>query len=843
MQTITSDYLHAFDQIPIQMLAHVGTKAANLVTLSRAGLPVPYGYCIADSVHQEFQRTGVVPASLIDDIRTVRHCLGGSIAIRSSANCEDGHALSMAGVFETKYVLEQDDIEEAIKYIYEQSTSESVEQFMGLHGRSLLDMKMGLIVQKLVIADASGVVYTRINGDLRLIQYVDGFGNTLADGESAGNELLADRNGRVMQARGMVLSVDVVRQLMDAVAQVEQLFPGLALDIEFACRGGDIFILQARPLTTDLGTIHLQETAEECLAATKKQLKALVEQEKCDMGTATAIFSDANYSELLPRPTEMDIGLYTKIFTGSQGQAGATQNARTEMGYLNGPESIGIISYIGGRTYFSIARNAALYYVGFPATQQEYFSSLVTEYLDVIRRDPDRGSYPQMGLYLQVPSLDDLERRFGAPAKEYYRTYLEFASQMTALADRFIDVFEHEQRPAIEAYIAATAATAIDDLSSGELVERALSIMAHLRDVTCVSFVKAARLGFYYSQRLSTILEHYCDMPKERAIEVFSRLTQGLDGSAITQANIEIACAADADAACRIARGLIGHYSTGEMLEIRHPRLSDDASALRSYVDGIREGGGYIGAFEAQRAERQRLQAAMSGALPDRQGIEFEHVANAAQTYMALRETVKYLLTKEYSLIKDCLELLGERIGLSAGDIYFFYPHELAELARDPQALRFLIGMRRQSFSNYAQLDMPSVIREEDIDALGFKGAANEDLIEVVGKFLADGPACEGYVVNVNTCDSLEQARRELMAHREHQRPAILVATQLNLSHDPLIALASGLIIENAGIVSHGAQRARELGKGAIGGIRTRLLTSGTKVFFDPGARLVRKVD
>ncbi|MBA9088678.1 hypothetical protein FHR92_005196 [Fontibacillus solani] len=94
---------------------------------------------------------------------------------------------------------------------------------------------------------------------------------------------------------------------------------------------------------------------------TKQKLLDLAQKEKDELGTRTTIFSDANYSELLPNPTEMDIGTYMYIFTGIDGVPGATQKARNEMGYLNGHESIDIINYIGGKAYFSIARNAALY--------------------------------------------------------------------------------------------------------------------------------------------------------------------------------------------------------------------------------------------------------------------------------------------------------------------------------------------------------------------------------------------------------------------------------------------------------------------------------------------------
>ena len=65
----------------------------------------------------------------------------------------------------------------------------------------------------------------------------------------------------------------------------------------------------------------------------------------------------------------------------------------------------------------------------------------------------------------------------------------------------------------------------------------------------------------------------------------------------------------------------------------------------------------------------------------------------------------------------------------------------------------------------------------------------------------------------------------------------------MNLSHDPLIVQADGLVIENAGLVSHGAQRARELGRGAIGGIKVKHLKTGEYVSFDPSSKKVTRMN
>ncbi len=79
--------------------------------------------------------------------------------------------------------------------------------------------------------------------------------------------------------------------------------------------------------------------------------------------------------------------------------------------------------------------------------------------------------------------------------------------------------------------------------------------------------------------------------------------------------------------------------------------------------------------------------------------------------------------------------------------------------------------------------------------------------------------------------------------YREQKIPIILAAKQLTLIHDPLIAAAAGLSIENCGIVAHGAQRARELGIGAIGGIRSKKLKTGMRVSYDPKEKLIRNLN
>jgi phosphohistidine swiveling domain-containing protein len=835
--------LVAFENITANGIESIGGKAKNLVTMYQAGLPVPAGYCVTYESYIDYSKSGEINTHLIDEIVDAKAKLGGKVAIRSSGNCEDGSELSMAGVFETFYVEDDASIVDAVKAIYEQASSETVKEFMQLHDKTTDNLQMGLVVQELIDPEISGVVYTDVNDAELLVQYVDGFGSKLVDGEAQGSTILIDKHGVITSSSGyqrLRPADELPEKILELSTTIKDLF-GDNQDIEFAYDDSDVFILQARPLTAKLDKIELRDTPEETLDLTKRHLHDLVEQEKREFGIDSSVFSDANYSELLPRPTEMDIGIHMYVWGGSDKVPGAKQIGHKEMGYLVPPEATGVIQYIGGRTYFSIARNAALYHTGFPETKAEYFSSLVAEYLETAQADPERAAYPQMGLFLQDPTMEDLQQRFGDKAEEYLQVYKDFSDTLRGFADSFVDEFYEEINPETEAFIAEVSAVNIDTLSDSELVSYTTDILEHVRTKSYIGFVKGARLGFYYSQRLQSLLKDLLET--DDVNNVFSMLSQGLNGSAITDSNLAIAEAPSFDEAYKLAESTVGHYSAGEMLEIRHERLIDNQKKLAAYVSGIRSSGTYAINFEQQKAARMKAQADLLDRFEGPKRDELERAISYSQTYMSLRETAKYQFTREYGPLKKGLEAIGDRIGLEQGDIYFVYPRELGELVNDPSAMRHVIKSRKQAFENYAALEMPSVIFGDDIDNLKLSDNNNENFVRAIGKFLAAGKAHEGTVVNVDEFEDTTEILEAITKYKQLGHEVILAAQQMNLSHDPLIAQSSGLIIENAGIVAHGAQRARELGKGAIGGIHVKSLSTGMKILFDPSDKLVEKIE
>lgn len=831
----------------------IGGKAKNLARLTQAGFPVPIAVTVSTESFAHYQTTGHIDSSLVRELERIRETMGGKVAVRSSATCEDGQDLSMAGVFETHYLQSSgQSVEQAIKSIYEQALSQEVREYLDLHPNAQSGVEMAVVIQKLIEPDTSGVIYTDVDENGILIQFTNGFGDQIVDGLTEGSTLIySPQEGRVLRSKNtdlVRLSDDVISSLVDLSTRIKESFGDSPQDIEFAIEGDKVYILQARTLTTEITGVNLEMSREDIVQHVQERVRQIVAQEKIALGSETVILSDSNFSELLPRPKEMDFGVFAYIFTGSNGTPGAIQLGRQQMGYPLGDESVGFMHYVGGKPYFSIAKDAHTFYAGFPETKEEYHHSLVSEYLSQIQEDPEKGEYPEMGLYLQDPTLEDLTRRYGQEkGSEYLRTYQEFKARMAGHADTFMAEYLQEGKPGTDEFIHSMKEVVLQELSIDQLVSQAQTILEHMRTVSCVHFVKSARLGFYYSQRLQGMLKDNFGMNQDEVTATFAGLNQGLEGSEITQANLRIARADDFHAALAIGQQVVGHYSTGEMLEIRHPRLKDDQNALHSYVEGIYSARDqYTSEFERQQSDRERSETGLLSILdsqPDLQE-EFQRVMRASQTYMALRETVKYQFVREYSLLRDVLVEVADRCTINEEDVFSLYPREIEEFVLNPGTFEAQVAERQERFAKYNLVDLPPIIRESDIDQLGEESEELTDHFELFGKLLAQGQAlAEAIIVNIEDFETVKAAREVLLFYRSQALPIVLVASQMNLSHDPLIVHADGLVIENAGLVSHGAQRARELGRGAIGGIRVKHLKTGEHVSFDPSSKKVIRMN
>ncbi|CAM1343523.1 PEP/pyruvate-binding domain-containing protein [Tenacibaculum amylolyticum] len=842
---ITEPYassIKSLDEISNFDVNLIGGKAANLAKLKQAGIRVPPGYVFDTTIFNTYTSNKQLPITIQKIITSIREILGRAVALRSSANGEDGEQISMAGVFETFYVPITDNTQQVIEKtekLYQQSISKEVKEYTQLHNIQPNQMKMALIVQKLVQSEYSGVIYTNPKKNEILIGYCKGFGDQLVDQKTSGSSLLINSSTRkILQSRGFdqaPLDQKIIQQLINVSLKISQLYNHTPQDIEFAIEKGELYILQSRPLTKELGAIKLEETPNDTLNKAREDFKAFSAKEKELFNTSSAIFSSSNFSELLPHPASMDYTIFATILTGRKGSPGAFQLARQDIGYIISDKTIGFMQRIGGHTYYSLTKDALTFYGAFPETEQEYIENTVAYYLKKVNENPDLGFYPEMILYEQFPTLAWFEKHYG---KKRAPNLLNSAKKFNDRMDREAISFSlklDEKIVAFKNYIKKMKSLDTAQMTAKEKIGYINEIVQFMRTSTCVDFIKSARFGFYYTRKLQVLFKEAGLDDVDSAV---AKLGQGLDNSAVTEANLAIEQANDIEQAMIIAREKVGFYSEGEALEIRHPRLIDTPEALRAYVEGIRDSG--IGKnWREQREKRLKFELELEKILGKEKMTTIMPAIRGCQKNMAMRETLKCLFTEKYSLVRKSLVNLAHEVEIPEEDIFHLEIEELNLLIKDPDNMKHIITSRKQHFKNEPLLELPKVIREEDIEKLHLKTAFMGSFTSQKGHFLADGPTLnKAIIVNVDeigigkTLDKIKEFK---------DTPLVLVAKQMNLTHDPLISKVSGLILGNASIVSHGAQRARELGKGALGGFIVEQLTTGMQIYFSPKDRLVKK--
>jgi pyruvate,water dikinase len=251
-----------------------GGKGASLATMAAAGLNVPPGFVIRADVMascveaaslrscatqldwegaQRLVRAAEPPRA---EIAAAYERLGGTVAVRSSACAEDSQEASFAGQQET--FLEVVGAREVCRSVVECWASFFSERALFYRSQkgSLEDLGMAVVVQTMIDAEKSGVLFTvdpvARRRDRVLVEAVYGLGEQVVSGEVTPDHYIADRQGEVKTERlvhGGVLTREELRLLVEAGTSLEGRF-GSPQDIEWAIAGGTLYLLQSRPVTT-----------------------------------------------------------------------------------------------------------------------------------------------------------------------------------------------------------------------------------------------------------------------------------------------------------------------------------------------------------------------------------------------------------------------------------------------------------------------------------------------------------------------------------------------------------------------------------------------------------------
>jgi len=280
-------------------VARAGGKGASLARMSALGLPVPPGFvvpaeCLAAALpdggealraalpdHDRAQEivAGVeVPAAVAEAYAA----LGADppVAVRSSACAEDSDTASYAGQQETYlHVRGGPAVVDRVRDCWASFFSERAIFYRQRKG-SLDDLGMAVVVQRMVRADVAGVLFTcdpvQRRRDRMVVEAVIGLGEAAVSGQVTPDHYVLKRDGTVKKSRvaqqpfavvpleaggteeralsedeggTQKLDEDQLRALARIGDDLEQRLGG-PQDIEWAVEGGEIFVLQARPVTS-----------------------------------------------------------------------------------------------------------------------------------------------------------------------------------------------------------------------------------------------------------------------------------------------------------------------------------------------------------------------------------------------------------------------------------------------------------------------------------------------------------------------------------------------------------------------------------------------------------------
>jgi phosphoenolpyruvate synthase/pyruvate phosphate dikinase len=287
----------------------VGAKAANLSRLAASQHPVPPGFCIpAEAYSQWVELTSSGPSTtstrffptpiyyeelVLAYNRLAAYCstLNPRVAVRSSAVDEDGAAASFAGQYETYLnIVGADTVAEAIASCWASARTDRALEYYQRHKISPDGIRLSVLVQQLVPADTSAVVFSAnpLTGshDEVMINASWGLGESLVGGMvtpdtyvvrksdlAVVSRNIADKQRMTVLAHQGTQEAPVPRQQRNIPAiddgQATEMarlsitlesVMGWPVDIECAYQEGKLYLLQCRPITT-LGLFEVAKSS------------------------------------------------------------------------------------------------------------------------------------------------------------------------------------------------------------------------------------------------------------------------------------------------------------------------------------------------------------------------------------------------------------------------------------------------------------------------------------------------------------------------------------------------------------------------------------------------------
>lgn len=294
-----------FDNIGSDQADQVGGKGANLGECSQAGLPVPPGFVVLTDAYR--QATQAITGELADAIERgdaaaarqqildlpvppdLHKCIADAygqlgeppVAVRSSATAEDLADASFAGQQDTYLGIRgRDALIDAVRRCWASLWTDRAVEYRRQQRVIDDDLALAVVVQQMVAPEVAGVLFTRNpmgDSGAMLVSSAYGLGESVVAALVTPDSFTLGRNPVTVLARDIgsketridavegggtrttnvaasdrerpSLSDDDLTALVELGQKVEDHY-GTGQDLEWAIADGELYLLQARPITT-----------------------------------------------------------------------------------------------------------------------------------------------------------------------------------------------------------------------------------------------------------------------------------------------------------------------------------------------------------------------------------------------------------------------------------------------------------------------------------------------------------------------------------------------------------------------------------------------------------------
>lgn len=782
------------DEIQDADAPRVGGKAFNCARLKRAGIAVPDGIVLT---------TDAMDGPLdVPELKEWLACLppGTRLAVRSSATEEDSAGFSFAGMHATVLDVAPDAVADAVRACWASVASPQALAYRRARGLSAESPRTAVLIQTMVRAVSSGVAFTidPITGgrDELMINGVRGLGEALVSGRVEPDEFRVRRSGEVASSRVVSVppSLDAaqLRDLATLLVRIEQHYE-VAQDVEWCHDGVQFWVVQSRPITTGRGgttrdTEWTRANLREVLPDLPSHLTAVA---VCDILNRS---HEQFYGGLVAPASEL--GPVTALFCG---RPYFNLDQMRHMCRLSGVAPAVALRYMGHEGEIGpddeIARRPSLRaflivvpvmvrMLGREVTVRQRVRELVTftQFVAEQLQAQDLGKLTEQELY-EIIAASHERAVEGLPLVLFLLRVWMYEAMLQAICRRVGHPY---------------AALAHPHLAAGEKSVSARQAFDLLR-LARIARAQGGTTGGTFAERFDDFIRRYghrgryeSDMALPRYREDPAPLLFAI------QTHVEAPDCPDPD---RIAK--------------RQEQEREEAWT----------------AFDARVHGWRRL-----AVLP-----VVRWLLRRTKQFYLWREMVRSEMIRVASAIRGhYLELAGRFVArgwLHARDDFFFLSlDEIGAATYDPArgtALGAIVERRKIEHARWRGLEMPLCLRESDLAAVQRGPRArpdDRDVRTLHGLCVSPGDA-EGEVVVMR--DPGEFSRMK--------RGAILVAPATDPAWTPLFTLASGVVVEVGGLLSHASTVAREYGLPAVANVKhaTKILKDGERVRVDATNGLV----